>query len=116
MIAQKELRAEAMRETVQAVAQAYSPLQTEGYVVPGTMIDEVLMKAARAGISLAAVCRDLATSASGNAIREAINQRWEARYLRQYETDLNGAWPARLPRALHKHAVEVALDEPDAPG
>ena len=75
MIAQKELRAEAIGETVQAVAQAHVPLQAAGDVVSAAMLYEVWMNAALAGISLAAVCRDRAPSARGNAIREAIKQR-----------------------------------------
>ena len=116
MIAQKELRAEAIGETVQAVAQAYSPLQAAGYVVPDTMIDEGLMTAARAGISLAAVCRDLATSASRNAMREVIKQRRDATPLRQYEAALHAAWQARHPPPLQKRALAVGLDEHDEPG
>jgi hypothetical protein len=115
MIPQNELRAEAIRETVQEVAQAHLPLHAEGYVVTDAMIYDVLMKAALEGISLDAVCRDMEHSASGNAIREVINQRLEATQVRQYEADVNDALSARLPRALHKRTVEVAFDEHDEP-
>lgn len=115
MIAQNEISAEAMREIVQEVAQAQLPLEANGYQTSTEMLYDVLLKAASEGMSLAAATRDLAQSASGNTIRELINQQLEPTRLREHEAEVNAALAARIPAHLHNHPVEVSIDEHDEP-
>ena len=73
MTPQHELTAEDIRLTLQEVAQEHLPFEADGYICTDEMIYDVLMKAATEGISIDAVCRDLADSAAGNTIRKVIN-------------------------------------------
>jgi putative transposase len=115
MITQKELSAQEIRETMQAVSQEHLPLQADGYISTSAMLCDVLLKAASEGISIDAVCRDLEDCASANTIRELLNQQLSAEQLRQHEDEINNALAARLPQALLDHGVEAAIDEHDEP-
>jgi hypothetical protein len=115
MIAQKELSAEEMRMTMQEVAQEHLPFEADGYVCTSEMIYDVLMKAASEGISLDAACRDLADSATGNTIREIINEQLSVEQLRQDEDKINAALQARVPKQIFKKKLAAAIDEHDEP-
>ena len=115
MIQQKELTAQDIREVVQAVSQEHLSLEADGYLCTSEMIFDVLMKAASEGISIDAVCRDLESSASGNRIREHLNEQLNADQLKQYEEKINEALVARLPRQMQERKVEAAIDEHDEP-
>ena len=58
----------------QTVSQEHLPLQANGYHCTSEMLYDVLMKAASENISIDAACRDLEQSASGNRIREYLNE------------------------------------------
>lgn len=115
MIAQKELSAEEIRMTMQEVAQEHLPFEADGYVCTSEMIYDVLMKAASEGISLDAACRDLADSATGNTIREIINEQLNVEQLREYEDKINAALQDRAPEQIFKKKLEAAIDEHDEP-
>lgn len=115
MIPQQELTAEDIRLTLQEVAQEHLPFEADGYICTDEMIYDVLMKAATEGISIDAVCRDLADSAAGNTIREIINAQLSKEQLRQHEAELNTALAARLPEQLCTSRLEAAIDEHDEP-
>ena len=115
MIAQNELKAEEIRMTMQEVAQEHLPFAADGYICTSEMIYDVLMKAATEGISVDAACRDLEQSASGNTIREVINEQMSVAQLRQHEAELNAALAARIPKQIRSRRLEAAIDEHDEP-
>lgn len=115
MIQQHELTAQDIRETMQKVGQEHLPLEADGYISTGEMLYDVLMKAASEGISIDAACRDLEQSASGNRIRELLNEQLSVEQLGQHEDEINDALASRLPRQIQESGVEAAIDEHDEP-
>lgn len=115
MIQQAALSAQDIRETMQSVSQAYLPLQADGYVCSSAMLYDVLMKAASENISIDAACRDLAGSASGNRMREVLNEQLKVEHLHHYEKQINAVLASRLPEQLQSGRVEAAIDEHDEP-
>jgi hypothetical protein len=115
MIPQHELTAQDIRETMQDVSQEHLPLEANGYISTRAMLYDVLMKAASEGISIDAACRELEHSASGNRIRELLNEQLSAERLGEHENEINEALAARLPRQLQTHRIEAAIDEHDEP-
>lgn len=115
MIQQRELAAQDIRETMQSIGQQHLPLEANGYLCTGEMLYDVLMKAASENISIDAACRDLENSASGNRIRELLNEQLSVEHLRQYEDQINEALAARLPLQMQSRNVQAAIDEHDEP-
>lgn len=115
MIPQTELTAQDIRETMQTVSQEHFPLQANGYRCTSEMLYDVLMKAASENISIDAACRDLEQSASGNRIREHLNEQVSVKHLDQYKEKINEALAAQLPQQLRSQRVEAAIDEHDEP-
>jgi putative transposase len=115
MIPQSELTAQDIRETMQSVSQEHLPLEANGYVCTSTMLYDVLMKAASENISIDAACRDLENSASGNRVRELLNEQLSTEKLDLYETQINEALASQLPHQLLSRPVEAAIDEHDEP-
>lgn len=115
MIQQAVLSAQDIRATMQAVSQEHLPLHADGYVCKDAMLYDVLMKAASENISIDAVCRDLAQSASGNRVREVLNEQLQVEHLPQYEKQINAALASHLPPQLQGCPVEAAIDEHDEP-
>lgn len=115
MIQQQELTAQDIRELMQAVCQEHLPLEADGYICTSAMLYDVLMKAASEGISIDAVCRDLERSASGNRIRELLNEQLDVGQLNQIEEQINQALAARIPQQLLVHGLEAAIDEHNEP-
>ena len=115
MIPQQELTAQDIRQTMQSVGQEHLSLEADGYVCTTDMLFDVLMKAASERISIDAVCRELENSASGNRIRELLNEQLTAKTLNQHENEINAALAARLPRQLLTSKVKAAIDEHDEP-
>ncbi len=115
MIQQTELTAQDIRKTMQTVSQEHLPLQANGYHCTSEMLYDVLMKAASENISIDAACRDLEQSASGNRIREYLNEQLRVEQLDQYEQQINVALAAHLPQQLRSRRVEAAIDEHDEP-
>ncbi|HBY98323.1 MAG: hypothetical protein M5U01_00160 [Ardenticatenaceae bacterium] len=115
MIAQKELRAEEIRMTIQEVAQTHLPFEVDGYVCSSEMIIDVLMKAATEGISLDAACRDLTDTATGKTIRAIINEQLSVEQLREYEAEINAALQDWVPEQIFKQKLDAASDEHDEP-
>lgn len=113
MIQQCVLTAQDIRETMQSVSQQHLPLQASGYVCTSEMLYDVLMKAASENISIDAACRDLESSASGNRIRELLNEQLSIEQLHEYEQQINEALAFHLPHQLQSHRVEAAIDEHD---
>ncbi len=116
MIQQSALTAQDIRETMQSVCQEHLPLEANGgYTCTSEMFYDVLMKAASENISIDAACRDLERSASGNRIREVLNEQLSIEHLHEYERQVNEALAARLPQQLLSRRVEAAIDEHDEP-
>ena len=115
MIQQSELTAQDIRETMQSVSQEHLPLEANGYVCTSAMLYDVLMKAASENISIDAACRDLEKSASGNRVRELLNEQLSGEKLDSYERQINEALASRLPHQLLLRPVEAAIDEHDEP-
>jgi hypothetical protein len=115
MIQQSELTAQDIRETMQSVSREHLQLEANGYVCTSEMLYDVLMKAASENISIDAACRDLEQSASGNRIRELLNEQLSVEQLDQYEQQINEALASRLPQQLRSRRVEAAIDEHDEP-
>ena len=89
MVPQRELTAQDIRETMQTVGQEHLPLAADGYISTSAMLYDVLMKAASEGISIDAACRDLEKSASGNTIRDLLNEQLSVEKLSQHEDEIN---------------------------
>ena len=115
MIAQTELTAQDIRTTMQELSREHLPLDADGYITTREMLYDVLMKAASEGISIDAACRDLEQSASGNTIREIVNQQLRPETLERHEDEINQALAARLPSQFSQRRVEAAIDEHDEP-
>lgn len=115
MIAHQELTAQDIRDTMQDISQEHLPLEADGYISTSAMLYDVLMKAASEGISIDAACRDLERSASGNTIREVLNEQLSVVRLRQHEDAINAALASRLPRQIQACGVNAAIDEHDEP-
>ncbi len=115
MIQQSALTAQDIRETMQSVSQEYLPLEATGYTCTTEMLYDVLMKAASENISIDAACRDLEQSASGNRIREVLNEQLSVEQLHHYERQINEGLASRLPEQLLSGRVEAAIDEHDEP-
>lgn len=115
MIPQESLTAQEIREEVQAVAKEHLPLQASGYISTSAMLYDVLMKAATENISIDASCRDLEGSASGNTIRELLNEQLTDKELRKHEKEINEALAARLPAQIQTGKLHAAIDEHDEP-
>ena len=115
MIAQTELTAQDIRTTMQELSREHLPLDADGYITTREMLYDVLMKAASEGISIDAACRDLEQSASGNTIREIVNQQLRPETLDRHEDEINQALAARLPSQFRHRRVEAAIDEHDEP-
>ena len=115
MIQQQELTAQDIRDLMQTICQEHLPLEAEGYICTSEMLYDVLMKAASEGISIDAACRDLVQSASGNRIREVLNEQLDVKRLKQLEDQINQALAARLPQQLQVRGLEAAIDEHDEP-
>jgi hypothetical protein len=115
MIPQQEVTAQDIRESMQSVAQEQLPLSADGYKCTSEMLYDVLMKAASENISIDAVCRDLESSASGNRVRELLNEQLDAEKLSEHERQINEALAERLPAQLQTKGVEAAIDEHDEP-
>lgn len=115
MIPQNELSAHDVRQEVQSVAQTHLPLAAAGYKSSSEMLYDVLMKAASEGISIDAACRDLVGSASGNTIRELLNEQLTVKELSEQEKAINEALAARLPEQVRQAKLTAAIDEHDEP-
>jgi len=115
MIQQQELTAQDIRTSMQSVTQEHMALRAEGYKCTGAMVYDVLMKAASENISIDAACRDLERSASGNRIREVLNEQLSIESLPEYEAQINQALRARIPPQLQSGRVQAAIDEHDEP-
>ena len=115
MIQQQELTAQDIRETMQSVAQAHMRLAADGYKCSSEMLYDVLMKAASENISIDAACRDLESSASGNRIREVLNEQVSVESLQRHEEQINQALSAHIPQQVRMRKVQAAIDEHDEP-
>jgi len=115
MIQQTVLSAQDIRATMQDIGQEHLSLEADGYISTRAMLYDVLMKAASEGISIDATCRDLEQSASGNTIRELLNEQLSVERLRQHEDEINAALASRLPRQIQTCGVDAAIDEHDEP-
>lgn len=115
MIQQGNLTAQDSRDLVQTISQAHLGLEANGYITNSAMLYDVLMKAASENISIDAACRDLETSASGNTIRELLNQQITVEALKEHETAINEALADRLPHKLLRQPIQAAIDEHDEP-
>ena len=115
MIPQQELTAQDIRETMQSIGQEHLSLTADGYLCTTDMLFDVLMKAASERISIDAACRELESSASGNRIREWLNEQLTADALNQLEDEMNTALAARLPSQVLTYKVAAAIDEHDEP-
>lgn len=115
MIQQQELTAQDIRESMQSVAQEHMALTADGYKCTSEMLYDVLMKAASENISIDAACRDLENSASGNRIREVLNEQVNVESLHKYEEQINQALVAHIPHQLQSSPVQAAIDEHDEP-
>ena len=113
MIPENELTAQALREEVQQVCQGHLPLAVSGYKCTTEMLYDVLFKAATDNSSIEAACNELAASASGNRVREILNEQLTVAQLASLEEAVNAALAAHIPPQLFSDRVEAAIDEHD---
>jgi putative transposase len=100
---------------MQSAGEEHLPLDADGYVVTSELLFDVLLKAASENISIDAACQDLENCASGNRVREVLNEQLSVEDLNQIETQINEALAAQLPHQILSRPVEAAIDEHDEP-
>jgi hypothetical protein len=115
MIHEYELTAEDVRQAVLNTLKDHLTLETEGYRCTTEMTLNVLLKAAVDHSSLEAASAELEEVASGNRLREQLNQALDVGDLRQHECELNAALASAIPVHLTRSGLDIAIDWHDEP-
>jgi putative transposase len=79
------------------------------------MLFNVLFKAATESVSIETACNDLLNVASGNTIREYLNEQLDVCYLQEQECEMNQALTEGVPDEVFRQDMEVAFDFHDEP-
>ena len=115
MIPEYALTAENVRQATLHSLQEHLTLETEGYSCTTEMTLNVLLKAAVDNSSLDAACAELVLVASGNRLREQLNDALSVVDLRQQESEMNAALASVIPPDLKRSGLEIAIDWHDEP-
>lgn len=115
MIPEYELKAKDVHEAAMRNVKKHLSLKSNGYQCDTEMIFNVLFKAATETVSIETACNDLLNVASGNTIRENLNEQLDVCHLREQEWEMNQALAEGIPEKIYQQPVEVALDCHDEP-
>src|SRR5215510_9238377 len=99
----------------QDVLEEHLPLNAEGYKCTTDDLFKVLLGVAVTKGTLEAVCADLVGTPDPHTIRGYLNEQLRGEELPELERQLKAALVAAVPRRVHPHAQEVALDYHDRP-
>jgi hypothetical protein len=115
MIPEYQLKAKDVHQIALRNVKKYFSLESNGYQCDTDMLFNVLFKAATESVSIETACNDLLNTASGNTIREYLNEQLDVCHLREQECEMNQALTEGVPDEVFQQAVEVAFDFHDEP-
>jgi putative transposase len=110
-----ELTAQEVLRHAQDLLEEKLPLNAEGYKCTTDDLFKVLLGVAATKSTLEAVCADLIGTPDPHTIRGYFNEQLCVEELPELEQQLNAALAAEVPRRVHRHAQEVAIDYHDRP-
>jgi len=110
-----ELTAQEVLRHAQDLLEEKLPLNAEGYKCTTDDLFKVLLGVAATKSTLEAVCADLVGTPDPQTIRGYFNDQLRVEELPELEQQLNAALAAEVPRRVHRHAQEVAIDYQDRP-
>jgi hypothetical protein len=110
-----ELTAQEVLRHAQDLLEEQLPLNAEGYKCTTDDLFKVLLGVAATKGTLEAVCADLVGTPDPHTIRGYFTKQLCVEELPALEQQLNAALAAEVPRRVHRHAQEVAIDYHDRP-
>ena len=115
MIPEYQLKAKDVHQAAMQNAKEHFSLTSDGYQCDTEMLFNVLFKAATESVSIETACNDLLNVASGNTIREYLNEQLDVCYLQEQECEMNQALTEGVPDEVFRQDIEVAFDFHDEP-
>ena len=115
MIPEYQLKAKDVHQAAMQNAIEHFSLTSDGYQCDTEMLFNVLFKAATESVSIETACNDLLNVASGNTIREYLNEQLDVCYLQEQECEMNQALTEGIPDEVFRQDIEVAFDFHDEP-
>ena len=115
MIPEYQLKAKDVHQVALRNVKKHLSLESNGYQCDTEMIFNVLFKAATESVSIETACNDLLNVASGNTIREYLNEQLDVCHLREQECEMNRVLAEGAPDEVYQQAVEAAFDFHDEP-
>ena len=115
MIPEYQLKAKDVHQATMRNVTKHLSLTSDGYQCDTEMLFNVLFKAATDSVSIETACNDLLDAASGNTIREYINEQLDVCHLKEQECEMNQALSEGVPDEIFRQDVEVAFDFHDEP-
>jgi hypothetical protein len=110
-----ELTAQEVLRHAQDLLEEKLPLNAEGDKCTTDDLVKVWLGVAATQSPLAAVGADLVGTPDPQTIRGYVNEQLRVEELPELEQQLNAALAAEVPRRVHRHAQEVAIDYHDRP-
>jgi hypothetical protein len=110
MIPEYQLKAKDVHQAAMQNVTRNLSLTSDGYQCDTEMLFNVLFKAATDGVSIETACNDLLNAASGNTIREHLNEQLDVCHLQEQECEMNQALAEGVPGEIFRQDVEVAFD------
>jgi len=115
MIPEYRLKAKDVHQATMRNVTKHLSLTSDGYQCDTEMLFNVLFKAATDSVSIETACNDLLDAASGNTIREYINEQLNVCHMKEQECEMNQALSEGVPDEVFRQDVEVAFDFHDEP-
>ena len=115
MIPEYQLKAKDVHQAAIQNVTKHISLTSDGYQCDTEMLFNVLFKAATDSVSIETASNDLLNVASGNTIREHLNEQLDVCHLREQECEMNQALSEGVPGEVFQQAVEIAFDFHDEP-
>jgi putative transposase len=108
----KPVHSQQVRIALQAVLQTHLPLGIEGRTLDDAALWDILLHASVHGTTIQAACDELDQAASGNSVREHLNQALDPSRpgVLVLEQQLNAALRAQVPAALRKRFIAQPFD------
>src|SRR5215510_8752889 len=110
-----DLSAQEVLQHTQDLLEEKLPLNAEGYKCTTDDLFKVLVGVAATKSTLEAVCADLVGTPDPQTIRGYFNDQLRVEDFPALEAQLKAALAAEVPRRVHRHAQEVAIDYQDRP-
>lgn len=110
-----ELSAPEVLQHAVSTLQEHVPLHADGYKCTTVDLFNILVGVAANKGTIESVCADLAGTPDPQTIRGYCNDQLRVEELPELEQRLNAALAAEVPRRVHRHTQEVAIDYHDRP-